>query len=103
MSETKFAPGPYRVVHGHPLNACLYLHDSDGHEVAVLYGGQDSGAEADEDGRWSDQPIRDATAHLLSASADLVEALQYCVERDPGLKAHANVMAALSKASGKGE
>lgn len=99
MSKPKFAPGPYQVVNAHPLNACVYLHDCDGHEVAVLYGGQDSGAEADEDGNWSAQPIRDRTARLLSAAPDIFDALAYCVERDPGLKAHPNVMAALSKAS----
>lgn len=43
-----------------------------------------------------------ANARLVAASPELLAALLFCVQRDPGLKAHANVMAAISKASGTG-
>lgn len=43
-----------------------------------------------------------ANARLMAASPELFAALWFCVERDPGLRAHPNVMAAISKASGTG-
>lgn len=43
-----------------------------------------------------------ANARLVAASPELLAALLFCVQRDPGLRAHPNVMAAISKASGTG-
>jgi len=39
-------------------------------------------------------------AHLMKAAPELLAMLKFCVERDPGLKAHAKVMAAIAHATG---
>lgn len=40
-------------------------------------------------------------ARLIAAAPDLLEALEYAVSRDDGLKSHENVMQAIAKAKGE--
>lgn len=80
MGDAKHTPGPWHVGEPHPQNACAYVQDSEGHEVATLYGGYDIGADKDADGNWPDQPKRDATAVLISAAPEMLEALRLIAE-----------------------
>ena len=101
--DSKHTPGPWRPVNSHPQNACIYVQDDDGHEVATLYGGQDVGAAQDGDGVWSAQPIRDANAHLIAAAPDMLEALHDLLTRPTDGAARVRARAAISKATGGGQ
>jgi hypothetical protein len=68
MDNVKHTRGPWRVSDEHPDNACLYVRDEDGREIAVLYTGCDDYVGRDEHGMWGAQPIRDANARLIAAA-----------------------------------
>lgn len=80
---------PWKIGAPHPNNACAYIVDADGREVATLYGGSDPGGQ-NEMGHWVRQPIRDANAAFIvracNAHDELVAALKrvaYEFERPP--------------------
>jgi len=50
----------------------------DGESLCVLYGFQDD-VICDENSVWGDQPIRDATAHLIAAAPEMYKALKSCL------------------------
>ena len=92
-------PGPWfsdetgAIFRRHPSE----LHENGGgvagdYPVAAAFSGARS---------WDDSYPLLANARLIAAAPDLLEQLRFCVERDPGLKSHAAVMAALAKASGE--
>ena len=70
---------PWKIGAPHPNNACAYIVDADGREVATLYGGSDPGGQ-NEMGHWVRQPIRDANAAFIvracNAHDELVAALK---------------------------
>lgn len=70
---------PWRAGSPHPSNACVYIVDSEGSEIATLYGGSDPDAR-DENGNYVAQPIRDAHAAFIvqacNAFDDLVAVLK---------------------------
>lgn len=79
MTERKWTPGPWKAIFDHPTNACANVELAEGYtSIATCFGG-DSDSAQDDDGNWSDQPIRDANARLIAAAPDLYEALDYCL------------------------
>jgi hypothetical protein len=72
-------PGPWAVGERHPTNACAYVRDDKGHEVATLYFCSVGGAIGD-DGIWPEQPNRDANARLIAAAPTMLAALRGLLE-----------------------
>jgi len=79
----------------------------DGESLCVLYGFQDD-VICDENSVWGDQPIRDATAHLIAAAPDLYQALKtllFNCRHGNGLEAQYQALdkaeSALAKAEGR--
>lgn len=71
---------PWRVTEPHPQNACAYVVDARGDDVAALYGG-DEGAKCT-NGIWSEQPVRDARACLIAAAPEMADLLRRASEAD---------------------
>ena len=77
--RTAHTLGPWQFCADHPQNACAYVKDADGLEIATIYGGGfDDGAPRAPNGIWGPQPSRDKVAHLIAAAPDLVKALESC-------------------------
>jgi hypothetical protein len=75
--RTAHTPGPWQFCADHPQNACAYVKDADGLEIATVYGGGfDDGAPRAPNGIWGPQPSRDKVARLIAAAPDPLEALQ---------------------------
>lgn len=96
MSNAKHASGPWVVGEDDELNGCPFIPivAADGVCIAEVV------PDYSEDHPHLGERER-ATANLIAAAQETLDALLYCVERDPGLKAHPNVMAAISKAEGR--
>lgn len=76
--RTAHTTGPWQFCADHPQNACAYVKDADGLEIATVYGGGfDDGAPRAPNGIWGPQPSRDKVARLIAAAPDLVKALEF--------------------------
>lgn len=90
----------------HPQNACAYVHDVNGFEVATVYGGgYDDASPCGDDGIWGPQPSRDVAGHLLASAPDLFKALEkiaYSAHADTAsvLRGYAQDALAAAKTSG---
>ena len=102
----KHTPGPWVVGEPHPTNACAYVRDDKGHEVATLYFCSVGGPIGD-DGIWPEHPNRDANARLIAAAPDMLEALRSLVRDNAGVTheylhiIREKARAAIAKAEGR--
>lgn len=97
---TKHTPGPWVVGEPHPTNACAYVCNDEGQEVATIYYCSEGGV-IGKDGIWPEQPNRDANARLIAAAPDLLEALKAILDETGGIGGPFTIArAAIAKATG---